>query len=145
MAKRDFFCGFISPRRDFLDFCSIRTDVGKAVSGMGWSGPNFIHGDPNYNRAASAKCRWSRAVCGLSPSASAALRGRRRLLLLRERASQRTALLPGARAHCISVPRSAAQKRGRVSDTTAAAPPSSVMNCNLQPSSARYRCGSFIF
>jgi GcrA cell cycle regulator len=38
-----------------------------------------------------------------------------------------------------------AQKRGRVSDTTAAAPPSSVMNRNLQPSSARYRCGSFIF
>src|SRR2546427_7982537 len=33
----------------------------------------------------------------------------------------------------LSVPRSAAQKRGRVSDTTAAAPPSSVMNCNLQP------------
>src|SRR5260370_12915387 len=76
--------------------------------------------DPSCNRAASAKCCWSRAVCGLSPSASAALRGRRRLLLLRERASQRTALLPGARAHCISVPRSAAQKRGRVSDTTAA-------------------------
>src|SRR5260370_40475307 len=68
--------------------------------------------------------------------------GGRRLLLLRERASQRTALLPGTRAHCISVPRSAAQKRGRVSDTTAAAPPSSVMNRNLQPSSARYRCGS---
>ena len=22
-----------------MDFCSIRTDVGKAVSGMGWSGP----------------------------------------------------------------------------------------------------------
>src|SRR6266567_6707681 len=40
--------------------------------------------------------------------------GRRRLLLLRERASQRTALLPGARAHCISVGRSAAQQRGCV-------------------------------
>src|SRR5215471_17516667 len=38
--------------------------------------------------------------------------GRRELLLLRERASQRIALLPGARAHCISVGRSAAQQRG---------------------------------
>src|SRR5260370_31350826 len=34
----------------------------------------------------------------------------------------------GHARHCISVPRSAAQKRGRVNDTTAAAPPSSVMN-----------------
>ena len=41
--------------------------------------------------------------------------GRRGLLLLRERASQRIALLPGARAHCISVGRSAAQQRGCVS------------------------------
>jgi hypothetical protein len=38
--------------------------------------------------------------------------GRRGLLLLRERASQRIALLPGARAHCISAGRSAAQHRG---------------------------------
>src|SRR5215211_333267 len=37
--------------------------------------------------------------------------GRRGLLLLRERTSQRIALLPGARAHCISVGRSAAQQR----------------------------------
>src|SRR5260221_11295765 len=50
-------------------------------------------------------------------------------LLLRERASQRTALLPGARAHRVSVGRSTAQQRGCVSDdTTAAALPSSVMN-----------------
>jgi hypothetical protein len=41
--------------------------------------------------------------------------GRRRLLLLRERASQRTALLPGARAHRVSVGRSATQQRGCVS------------------------------
>src|SRR5262245_30717933 len=41
--------------------------------------------------------------------------GRRGLLLLRERTSQRIALLPGARAHCISVGRSAAQQRGCVS------------------------------
>src|SRR5262245_34756121 len=41
--------------------------------------------------------------------------GRRGLLLLRERASQRIALLPRARAHCISVGRSAAQQRGCVS------------------------------
>src|SRR5262245_58757254 len=53
--------------------------------------------------------------------------GRQGLLLLRERTSQRIALLPGARAHCISVGRSAAQQRGCVSiPTTAAAPPSSV-------------------
>ena len=50
--------------------------------------------------------------------------GRRGLLLLRERTSQRIALLPGARAHCISAGRSAAQQRGCVSiPTTAAAPP----------------------
>jgi hypothetical protein len=36
-------------------------------------------------------------------------------LLLRERTSQRIALLPGARAHCISVGRSAAQPGGCVS------------------------------
>jgi GcrA cell cycle regulator len=54
---------------------------------------------------------------------------RRRLLLLWERASQRTTLLPGARAHRVSVGRSTAQQRRCVSDdTTAAAPPSSVMN-----------------
>ena len=41
--------------------------------------------------------------------------GRPGLLLLRERTSQRIALLPGARAHCISVGRSAAQQRGCVS------------------------------
>src|SRR5262245_16266922 len=41
--------------------------------------------------------------------------GRRGLLLLRERTSQRIALLPGARAHCISVGRSAAQQPGCVS------------------------------
>src|SRR5215510_358686 len=41
--------------------------------------------------------------------------GRRGLLLLRERTSQRIALLPGARAHCISVGRLAAQQRGCVS------------------------------
>src|SRR5262249_54264020 len=41
--------------------------------------------------------------------------GRRGLLLLRERTSQRIALLPGARAHCISIGRSAAQQRGCVS------------------------------
>jgi hypothetical protein len=46
--------------------------------------------------------------------------GRRGLLLLRERATQRTALLPRARAHCISVGWSAAQQSGCVSDTTAA-------------------------
>ena len=40
---------------------------------------------------------------------------RRGLLLLRERASQRIALLPGARAHRISVGRSAAQPGGCVS------------------------------
>src|SRR5262249_24864069 len=34
--------------------------------------------------------------------------GRSELLLLRERGNQRIALLPGARAHCISVGRSAA-------------------------------------
>src|SRR6266403_2560853 len=39
--------------------------------------------------------------------------GRRGLLLLRERASQRIALLPGARAHCVSVGRSAAQQQPR--------------------------------
>src|SRR5262249_20670233 len=39
--------------------------------------------------------------------------GRRGLLLLRERASQRIALLPGARAHCVSVGRSAAQQPPR--------------------------------
>src|SRR6266700_6518789 len=54
--------------------------------------------------------------------------GRRGLLLLRKRASQRIALLRGARAHRVSVGRFAAQ-RGCVSDdTTAAALPSSVMN-----------------
>src|SRR5262249_49985091 len=41
--------------------------------------------------------------------------GRRGLLLLRERATQRTALLPGARAHCLSVARSAAPQPGCVS------------------------------
>src|SRR5262249_37145423 len=41
--------------------------------------------------------------------------GHRGLLLLRERTSQRIALLPGARTHCISVGRSAAQQRGCVS------------------------------
>src|SRR5262249_32429199 len=39
--------------------------------------------------------------------------GRQRLLLLRKRASQRIALLRGARAHCISVGRSAAQQPPR--------------------------------
>jgi hypothetical protein len=41
--------------------------------------------------------------------------GRRGLLLLRERASQRTTLLLGARAHCISVDPSAAQQGGCIS------------------------------
>src|SRR6266478_2107041 len=51
---------------------------------------------------------------------------RRGLLLLRERASQRTTLLPGARAHRVSVGRSTAQQRGCMSDdTTTAALPSS--------------------
>jgi len=40
--------------------------------------------------------------------------GRCRLLLLRERASQRTALLPGTRADRLSVSRSATQQRGCV-------------------------------
>src|SRR5260221_11842885 len=53
---------------------------------------------------------------------------RRGLLLLRERASQRTTLLPGARAHRVSVGRSTAQQRGCMSDdTTTAALPGSVM------------------
>ena len=54
--------------------------------------------------------------------------GRPGLLLLRERTSQRIALLPGARAHRISVGRSAAQPGGCVSIPPPAAPPSSVMN-----------------
>src|ERR1700730_17500363 len=47
--------------------------------------------------------------------------GRRRLLLLRERASQRTALLPGTRAHRVPVGRSTVQQRGCVSDDCRAA------------------------
>jgi hypothetical protein len=47
-------------------------------------------------------CRWPIS----SPGAE--------LLLLRERASQRTALLPGARAHRVSVGRSAGHQRGCV-------------------------------
>src|SRR5262249_31962447 len=55
--------------------------------------------------------------------------GRRGLLLLRERTSQRIALLPGARAHCISAGWSAAQQRGCVSlPTTAAAPARDAMH-----------------
>jgi hypothetical protein len=47
--------------------------------------------------------------------------GRRRLLLLWERASQRTTLLPGARAHRVSVGRSTVQQRGCVSGDCRAA------------------------
>ena len=137
MAKRDFSVDLFFSKARFFGFLlnSNRRREGSERNGV--VGPNFTHGDPNYNRAASAKCRWSRAVCGFSPSASAALRGRRRLLLLRERASQRVALLPGARAHCISVGRSAVQQRGCVSDTTGAAPPRSSRGAHSITSSAR--------
>jgi GcrA cell cycle regulator len=47
------------------------------------------------------KCRW--------PISNPGVEG---LLLLRQRTNQRTAVLPGARAHCISVARSPAQPRG---------------------------------
>src|SRR5258708_6435806 len=68
--------------------------------------------------------------------------GRRRLLLLRERASQRTTLLPGARAHRVSVGRSTAQQRGCVSDdtTTAALPSSRDELASLHSRSPRRRC-----
>src|SRR6266404_2312577 len=73
----------------------------------------------------------ARAQPGEMPLANQQPR-RRGLLLLRERASQRTILLPGARAHRVSVGRSTAQQRGCVSDdTTTAALPSSVMNSRL--------------
>jgi hypothetical protein len=105
-----------------------RTRRGDATSRLSRCGPwGRGRATRPTGRLQRARMHVARAQPGEMPLADQQP-GRRRLLLLRERASQRTALLPGARAHCVSVGRSAAQQRGCVSDTTVAALPSSVMS-----------------
>jgi GcrA cell cycle regulator len=93
--------------------------IGK-VNRLGLSQPKDVIGRQLEQRRAANLARpktlWTRgnAVRAQPDEMSMADQqpGRRGLLLLRERASQRTTLLPGARTHCIS----AAPQRGCVSD-----------------------------